>query len=1033
MGNELLLRLSFCYSETFTDTSDGVFSITEGGIYRCRGFTKRNILTPESEEVIIYEIVSSRVSVTLEPKWSQIYRGEKVTLRCEIRREETQWTYEWRPNRNSATSSEYKINSATESDSGEYRCRAKSGYKLTDWSDAFRLSVLSVRKPRATVRAERTIIPAGGSVTLSCSVDDSADWRIYWFRQDSDQPIGNNKPYEDFMVSDGGLYSCRGGRGDPVFYTETSTKVTIQKTVSIKSTVILQPNWPQIYIGEKVTLKCEIQDGRFRYGTKQWRKNNLNKPGWSQEYMITTATEFDSGDYSCRAGDRFFLSVWSDVFTLVVSVRKPRATVRAERAIIPAGGSVTLSCSVDGSADWRIYWFRQDSSGASTNINNEPGGVLSVSDGGLYSCRGGRGDPAFYTETSTKVTIQKTVSIKPTVILQPNWPQIYIGEKVTFKCEIHNGRFGYGTKQWRKNNLDKPGRSQEHMITTATESDSGDYSCRAEGDRFFLSVWSDVFTLVVLPKPRATMRADRTIIPAGGSVTLSCSVDNSAVWRIYWFKRDFESSRATDIKNNEPDGTIIISDGGIYSCRGGRGDPVFYTETSREVTIQKTDKVSVSPSWLNPGASVTLSCEGLEHQSAGWRFFWYKAVPDPSKLYQTPYYTYELLPGSTNGTEQNSFIVQGQNHTAGYVCRAGRGEPEFYTYYSEPKFIWSADSAAAFLTVSPKRVQHFRSESVTLTCKGNFTDWRVKRFTETGRLSDFTCSNWGRMTGSTCTINRYWSDSGVYWCESGSGEFSNAVNITVQNNNYDGIILLSPVHPVTEGDPVTLSCRDKENLLSNVFFYHNDKLIHNDSREELKISAVSKSDEGFYKCQHSGKDSPRSWMSVRAAVSSPVSSSSSVMLIAGPVVGVVLFILIILLISLWCCRRSKDSRSISSSRSESSNQSSNRNHVINQTGSHGYNTLLLGDVGLYESVKSHGAAGDGDVHVYESVKCPETAGEEESGDAAYSLIEVMNVGRERRPHERTPYSVLRTEDSGAWSPAATDEAVYSEIAMETAS
>uniref|UniRef100_A0A3P9N1N9 Ig-like domain-containing protein n=1 Tax=Poecilia reticulata TaxID=8081 RepID=A0A3P9N1N9_POERE len=73
-----------------------------------------------------------------------------------------------------------------------------------------------------------------------------------------------------------------------------------------------------IYIGEKVTLKCEIQDGRFRYGTKQWRKNNLNKPGWSQEYMITTATEFDSGDYSCRAGDRFFLSVWSDVFTLVV-------------------------------------------------------------------------------------------------------------------------------------------------------------------------------------------------------------------------------------------------------------------------------------------------------------------------------------------------------------------------------------------------------------------------------------------------------------------------------------------------------------------------------------------------------------------------------------------------------------------------------------------------------------------------------------------------------------------------------------------
>uniref|UniRef100_A0A3B3TRC1 Ig-like domain-containing protein n=1 Tax=Poecilia latipinna TaxID=48699 RepID=A0A3B3TRC1_9TELE len=96
--------------------------------------------------------------------------------------------------------------------------------------------------------------------------------------------------------------------------------------------------------------------------------------------------------------------------------------------------------------------------------------------------------------------------------------------------------------------------------------------------------------------------------------------------------------------------------------------------------------LSVSPSWLNPGASVTLSCEGLEHQPAGWRFFWYKAVPKPS----SSSYTSELLPGSTNGTEQNSNTVHGPTLTAGFVCRAGRGEPEFYTYYSEPKFVWSA-------------------------------------------------------------------------------------------------------------------------------------------------------------------------------------------------------------------------------------------------------------------------------------------------------------------------------------------------------
>uniref|UniRef100_A0A3Q2FCX8 Ig-like domain-containing protein n=1 Tax=Cyprinodon variegatus TaxID=28743 RepID=A0A3Q2FCX8_CYPVA len=262
--------------------------------------------------------------------------------------------------------------------------------------------------------------------------------------------------------------------------------------------------------------------------------------------------------------------------------------------------------------------------------------------------------------------------------------------------------------------------------------------------------------------------------------------------------------------------------------------------------------LSVSPSWLSPGASVTLSCE-VKPQSAGWRFFWYKAIPDLSSRF----YSFELLPNITNRTELNSYILHGQNHTAGYVCRAGRGDPADFTAYSEPKFIWFP---AASLSVSPDRVQHFKSDSVSLSCEGNSTEWTVKWITEIGLLFD--CFYMGNMNRSTCSNNMDWYHSGVYWCESGSGHFSNSVNITVKNIN--GTILVSPVHPVTEGDPVTLSCRYKEQkLLSNVFFYHNNKLIHNDSREELKISAVSKSDEGFYKCEHSGKESPQSWMAVR--------------------------------------------------------------------------------------------------------------------------------------------------------------------------
>ncbi|KAF3837239.1 hypothetical protein F7725_004703 [Dissostichus mawsoni] len=257
--------------------------------------------------------------------------------------------------------------------------------------------------------------------------------------------------------------------------------------------------------------------------------------------------------------------------------------------------------------------------------------------------------------------------------------------------------------------------------------------------------------------------------------------------------------------------------------------------------------LKVSRSWLSPGASVTLNCS-VTDTAAGWRFYWYKAV---ANLSINSNYSYELLPGKSNRTENNIYIVNGQTHTAGYVCRAGRGNPVHYSWYSKPKFVWSGDSHAPSVKVSPDRVQHFSSEPVSLSCEGN--QWRVVRFTEAGHLSN--CSDWGRKNGSTWIIKNLTNKTAVYWCEFASGEFSNAVNITIQSD----IILVSPVHPVTEGDSVRLSCKVKSgSLSSNVYFYRNNTL-QNDTSAELRMSAVSKSDEGFYMCQDAEKNSIQSW------------------------------------------------------------------------------------------------------------------------------------------------------------------------------
>ncbi|KAE8279288.1 hypothetical protein D5F01_LYC22874 [Larimichthys crocea] len=513
---------------------------------------------------------------------------------------------------------------------------------------------------------------------------------------------------------------------------------------------------------------------------------------------------------------------------------------------------------------------------------------------------------------NTLLYVHAEVSNKVSLTLQPNWTQIF---------------------KW---------------ISSATESDSGDYWCMGRRDSYSSTEWSDPIKLTVSarkPKPRLT--TDN--IPVRGTVRLTCSVEDSAGWKYDWFKRTSDSSEAQSIRNGVPHKVIEVSEGGLYHCRGGRGDPPFYTEESNEVTVHETvsNKVSLTlqPNW--------------PQIFRGWRFYWYKTVP------KLPDYSYslELLPVSSNGTEQDSYIVHGQTGTARYVCRAERGDPVYYTQYSEPKFVWSRDfHSSASLTVSPDRVQHFTSDSVSLNCEGNSTEWRVRGLTGNRYLSY--CSYWGTMTGSTCNMYSSWQSDGVFWCESGSGEFSNAVNISLQDIN---IILVSPVHPVTEGDPVSLSCKLRTGIFdSNVFFYRNDELIQNDTRKERNISAVSKSDEGFYKCQYSGEESSQSWMSV------------------------------------------KDSCFIS--QSERTNQGSDTNQVLNQNEAQGavYSTLLHGDPVAYESIK--GAEDTENV-----------AGG--SQDVTYSLIELKNIkkkGKQHGPEESTVYSDVKTR-------TADDNLMYAQV------
>eukprot|EP00063_Salmo_salar_P067981 XP_014042816.1 PREDICTED: uncharacterized protein LOC106596013 [Salmo salar] len=383
-----------------------------------------------------------------------------------------------------------------------------------------------------------------------------------------------------------------------------------------------------------------------------------------------------------------------------------------------------------------------------------------------------------------------------------------------------------------------------------------------------------------------------------------------------WDYRWYKNSQLFSPFNTKPEhriSPVYRSNSDSYTCEGVKGNKLSKTSEAVKLTVsdQPQPVLSISPQWLNPGDLVTLSCE-VDKTSTGWRFSWYRTVPYRAGLPSLSDKSYSLQPISDNVTSEDSYtlIPAGATPTGGYVCRAGRGDPVYHTLYSQPQFLWSGDlQPSVSLTVNPNRTQHFTSMSLSLSCeeKGNSTGWRLKRYTETAWPSQCP-STWRSVTESTCTITSLdtWY-SGVFWCESGSGEYSNAVNITVNDGD---VILESPVHPVTEGDSVTLTCTfryQETNPNPKTDFYKDGILIKNETTGEMTIPTVSKSDEGFYKCKSGEGESPESWVTVR--VSPVVSPGSSTSVLVGVVVGLVVagVLLVILLVLLWRYQNRKGS------------------------------------------------------------------------------------------------------------------------------
>ncbi|XP_053486049.1 carcinoembryonic antigen-related cell adhesion molecule 5-like [Ictalurus furcatus] len=713
-----------------------------------------------------------------------------------------------------------------------------------------------------------------------------------------------------------------------------------QAQAVFKPVLSVEPNSPQIFRGETVTLTCRISGGN---GSYYWYKDGGYSHRSAENYYIINVGQ--SHKYSCYGSiDGRFTTDSNEVSLSVIERPKAVLTLQPDGQIF-SGQEVTFTCEIRGHADteWMYNWNKDGVQISSYTESRKYSFTPVESLGAKYTCSGRRKSDSQTSETSNTVTLTVSEKPKPTVRVNPQ-SSVYTGDRVTLNCNLLSNGW---TFLWYK---DRVQVAEDTNTLHDTVSNAGEtvYQCKARRGNYD-SELSDTVTVTVraLPKPVVSINPDEQVY-RGETVTLRCDIqdEEDSDWIYSWNKDGSGVSSEQEYRISSAE----TSHAGKYTCRGRERGGSHSSHTSDAVTLTVSDAaeavVSVSPlRWLTEGDSVTLSCE-VKHSSTGWTFSWYTEVPSRDSQGSLRYSTALLSDSSRRSGGSYTLSPVTVKHTGVYMCRAERGEPVFHTRDSnlQPLWITASESPPVSLIINPSRTQHFTADSLSLSCEdqSDSTGWTVRGYTHSETVSD--CSS---VSGSTCNISSLsTSHTGVYWCQSESGGRSNPVNITVHHGH---VILDSPVHPVTEGHPLTLHClsRNSKTSASGVDFYKDGSVLQNKTTGEMTISTVSKSDEGFYHCKHPERgESPKSWVSVRDSGSG---SSIDIVFVAVGLSLALLFIILLLILRWWHKSIKGKDRDIQQNSNQTPGQNPSQSGAEDSQSGH---TPLQTDVHIYAAVEN---------------------------------------------------------------------------------
>ncbi|XP_058874510.1 Fc receptor-like protein 3 isoform X2 [Acipenser ruthenus] len=727
-------------SQADTELSVARVSKSDEGSYKCRAW-RWSAYLGDSAEVRVSVRERPKAVLTLEPAWTQIFKSERVTLRCEVPGDYTDWRFTWYKDgwKVSATQDyyssidgdKYTISFATKGHSGEYTCKGERtgnpSYSKT--SDAL---TLRVSDERVILQTPTQPVFEGDSLTLRCRVRYGYTATKVVFYKDNKElqsQADTELSVNPVSKSDEGSYKCRAWSSQYYHYSGDSAEVRVSVRERFSTPTLTVLPGASVWEGEAVTLQCGAQI--YKQGTQlqyRYSKDNGDLIGARsrEPYSIPAAELRDTGSYQCEV-EAEGTGLKKRSYSVSLTVKEiPKAVLVREPAGVPISESdtVTLRCQVPGELTaWGYTWYKDGRSLPLYQNWNDRYTITSaaVNHSGEYTCQGDRTGYPLHSKRSDALTLT-VLRLKLSGValrVSPIGGVVIEGTSLSLLCSVAVGSLPIvftwhreGSQGHIARHTAADQRSDELILLRAQESDTGSYCCQAaygEGEEGISSQSALLTVLVPVSAPSLSLVSGNSVAPSGDTLTLRCESHRGTgpIWYSFHHRGNEGNQSSTllywtslpgpgPVSHNR---TILNeSDSGQYWCDS-------FNNVSQEIkTSERINITAIVPVaganlssalpeggvWKN--SRVSLHCSVLRGTKPSYS--WYRNgqrlhIPDHTR-------TYTLSEG---GATLSIHSVQ-ELHEGTYQCVAENQITERRTFNSTSNTVELRTATALTLIVS---------------------------------------------------------------------------------------------------------------------------------------------------------------------------------------------------------------------------------------------------------------------------------------------------------------------------------------------